>query len=152
MLEAKDVCHLLCREHETRLHPVVVDLKTISLHPTAYSLRWGGVYEPMTDWNFEASVDGKIWETLHAARDEEIAGPSEEEVDEIYDIVSYMSQADKISKFLLDYVERNHRHYFPIVDQENAVFYRYFRFTGCNDSPSPLQGVGLELYGHVHEK
>lgn len=161
MLHAQDTCYLLFCEHDDALNPVVLDLKSIRLQLTAYSLRWD-VSCGMTDWNFEASVDGNEWEMLHAARDENISPPSSQEMEELtretlfeddYEQEDIPKEAE-LSEFLLSYVERKHRHFFEIDhnDETEGVFYRYFRFTGVEESTSCLHGVGLELYGNVHEE
>jgi len=54
------------------------------------------------------------------------------------------------------YAERRHRHVFHVL-QDGAqhvspVFYLYIRLTGYEDSMSCLHGVGLELFGEVHEE
>lgn len=48
--------------------PVILDLKSVSLRLTAYSLRYDGC--GMTDWNLEGSQDGKEWTVLHQARND----------------------------------------------------------------------------------
>lgn len=158
MLEAYDTCYLLFCEHDQALNPVVVDLKSIRLHVTAYSIRWD-VSCGMTDWNLEGSTDGKEWQVLHKARGQNVSPPSSDEIEELTRETTFgegydeedIPDKEELAEFLLSYVERKHRHWFPI-EQENTVFYRYIRFTGCEESSSCLHGVGLELYGNVHEE
>jgi hypothetical protein len=163
MLHAKDTCFLLFCEHDEALNPVVIDLKSIQLQLTAYSLRWD-VSCGMTDWNFEASNDGNEWQVLHAARDEHVLPPSSQEIEELTRETSFVDEDyakediprnEEIHEFLLSYVERKHRHFFEIEHKDEETegdFYRYFRFTGVEESTSCLHGVGLELYGNVHEE
>lgn len=161
MLEARDTCYLLFCEHDEALNPVVIDLKSVRLNLTAYSLRWD-INCGMTDWNFEASEDGTTWHVLHTARDEDVSPPSSEEIEELTRETSFEEGYDEadvpkekeVSEFLLSYVERKHRHLFRIdhSDETEGVFYRYFRFIGDEESTSCLHGVGLELYGNVHEE
>jgi len=62
-----------------------------------YSLRYGTCLG-MSDWNFEASVDGVSWHILHEARqDRHLLEPSEEETGSlpVGDDVNYVSMAEK---------------------------------------------------------
>ena len=129
--------------------------------PTHYSLRFGNCHG-MSDWNFEASVDGIGWDILHEARKERcILQPSREEIDNLPDDDDF------------DYVaiaEDRHRHTWKV---SSSSFYKYFRFVTLtkeqrqalyggdeggyrNFGPDGrilfskcLHGVGLELYGNV---
>ena len=57
--------------HAHKRMPVVVDLKSVQFQPTHYSLRVSECKGMAGDWNFEASNDGKEWEVLHEARDDD---------------------------------------------------------------------------------
>ena len=113
------------------LNPVIVDLKRIRLQVTAYSLRWD-VSCGMTDWNLEGSIDGEEWQVLHKARDQNVSPPSSDEIEELKRETNFgdgydeedIPDNEELAEFLLSYVERRHRHWFRI-EQENADFYRY---------------------------
>ena len=129
--------------------------------PTHYSLRYGTCHG-MSDWNFEASVDGVSWDILHEARkDRHLLKPSKEEYKQIVD-------ADDDE--LVSIAEECHRHTWEV---DASSYYKHFRFViltrgqreslyGRNvDGPGVLgpdgrilfseclHGVGLELYGDV---
>jgi hypothetical protein len=55
----------------------------------------------------------------------------------------YLTWKGSIATFL----EIEHKH-----QETERVVYQYFRFTGVEESTSCLHGVGLELYGNVHEE
>lgn len=153
-LHARDTCYLLwCHHSYEYLYPVVVDLKSIKLQVTAYSFRWDINCGGVTDWNLEGSVDGSNWDVLHAARDQKVfRDPSSEEISLLTNFRGQDTpQKREFEAFLLAHVERHHRHYFRI-ENENTTYYRYIRFTSCKVSSSCLHGVGLELYGNVQEE
>ena len=130
----------------------------IRVRPSHYSLRYGQCHG-MSDWNFEASVDGINWDCLHKARKERgILQPSEAERESI-------SRGEKC-----DELEKHHRQVWPV---NSSSYYKHFRFTSLTDDEvkalygdddekqltlgpdgrclwSPcLHGVGFELYGDV---
>ena len=107
--------------------------------PTHYSLRYGRCYG-MSDWNFEASVDGSSWDILHEARkDRHLLQPSEEEIGQI------SAEADPA-----DYVsiaEERHRHTWKV---SASSFYKYFRFASLtNEQREALYGRGVNAFGSV---
>lgn len=58
----------------------ILTLKNIAVRPTHYSFRYSERCG-MSDWNFEGSVDGISWDTLHQARgDSSITRPSESKI------------------------------------------------------------------------
>jgi hypothetical protein len=139
--------------------PVVINLQSISLRLTAYSLRYD--IHGMSYWNLEASDDGSNWDVLHAARgDPYLLEPSVEKNTWLKKniIESEVISTDEKSECLLSYVEQNHRHTWNI-DPSPIVFYRFFRLIGIGtDMPEGddvnrcMHAVGLELYGDVHEE
>ena len=147
---------------------LVIQLMAIAVRPTHYSLRFGDC-GGMQDWNFEASVDGKNWETLHKARnDPHLTFPIEK-----WDVVEksikefergYMEEKkrgqEKVTheQFLsmkvdifTGFAEENLRHTWGLCHLASS-FYRFFRIVGPGSEISPhgcLHGVGFELYGDV---
>jgi hypothetical protein len=99
---------------------------------------------------------------LHAAHDEHVSPPSNQEIEELTreNIFAEDSATEDIpnneetNESSLSYEKRKHRHFFEIEHkpETKGVFYGYFRFTGFEESTSCLYGVGLELYGNVHEE
>ena len=70
--------------------------------PTHYSLRYGQCYG-MSDWNFEASVDGVSWDILHEARkDRHLLRPSSKELESVPtgDIAGFVSIAEERHRHL----------------------------------------------------
>lgn len=162
MLEARGDCLLLTRKHSNRLNPVVIDLKSIKLKLTSYSLRWDGHSHKM-DWNVEGSDDGVEWVVLHQARGEDLSPPTQEEMDELERETAFDDMDDglnrekipsetEISEFLLSYAELKHRRLFHIEAESGNVFYQYIRLVACKGSRNHLYGIGLELFGDVHEE
>ena len=62
-------CGLLWCDGAANGDGLVIELTTIAVRPTHYSLPYGDC-GGMMNWNFEASVDGNNWETLHKARND----------------------------------------------------------------------------------
>jgi len=132
----------------------------VAVKPTHYSLRYGACFG-MSDWNFEASVDGNSWDILHEARkDRHLLQPSLDEI-------SQMQNVHNVDE-LVSIAEENHRHTWKV---DASSYYKYFRFAGLTTEQyetlyegdvertfgpdgrifrSPcLHGVGFELYGDV---
>jgi hypothetical protein len=154
MLEASECCEALGCDYSFEKLSVVLDLKTITLRPKAYSLRYD-CCEGASDWNFEGSNDGSTWLPLHQARgDPHLVRPTREEIKSLTDLCGDEDFSEReVSEMLLTYVERKHRHTWSIVSTE---FYRYFHFIGLG--PEHIEGrghcvhiVGLELFGDVHD-
>jgi hypothetical protein len=149
--------NLFCGFSDHRL-PVVINLRSISLRLTAYSLRYD--IHGMSYWNLEASEDGSEWHVLHAARgDPHLIKPSVKQKKWLKKniIESEKLSTDEKSEHLLSFAERNHCHTWNI-DPSPIVFYRFFRLIGIGtDMPEGvdvnrcMHAVGLELYGDVHE-
>ena len=104
---------------------------SIRVRPSHYSLRYGKCYG-MSDWNFEASVDGINWDSLHKARKERsILKPSEAERESI-------SRGETC-----DELEKHHRQTWPL---KCSSYYNHFRFS------SLTHGEVKALYGDDYEK
>lgn len=152
ILEGQDPCYLLWCDHAAESKPVVVDLKSICLRLTAYSLRFDSCCG-MTWWRFEGSNDGTKWDLLHEARgDKQIKGPSIEEKRKVYQAWTTSNEETRVEA-LLDYTEQNHR---GLWKMDRCEFYQYFRFIGFGDDDDDvpfacMHGTGLELYGDIHE-
>jgi len=159
ILKGQDACYLLWCGHAAKSKPVVVDLKSICLRPTAYSLRYDECCG-MSWWRFEGSSDGTKWDLLHEARgDKQIKKPSIEERRKVYQAWTRSDEETRLEG-LLDYAEQNHRGLWKI---DTCEFYQYFRFIGFgddrfigdnDDDDAPficMHGTGLELYGAIHE-
>ena len=134
--------------------------KKVLVKPTHYSLRYGACCG-MSDWNFEASVDGDSWTILHKARKERhLLRPSREEINKLAEV----DDAE-----LVTIAENCHRKTWEV---DTPVFYKFFRFGSvCRDElrriyggqragetfgedgrfqitfSECLHGVGFELYG-----
>lgn len=136
--------------------PTIVDLQFISLRLTAYSLRFDR--HGMTDWNFEGSTDGIEWTLLHEARnDRHLAALSSDLQMRWQEDMDACSSTEEAVVATQEFVERELRHTWEITSRSD-VFHRYFRITGSGtnyertqDSYTCLHGVGLELYGDIHD-
>ncbi|CAB9501449.1 expressed unknown protein [Seminavis robusta] len=154
--------YLLWCDHGMERLPVTIDLKSVLLRPTHYSLRVSQCYGMQGDWNFEASQDGTVWDVLHAAR-----GDARLCLSESSDIITKLEKSlpspaaglsereqQQRSEALLRLIEQDYRHTWelaPVVTQ----FYRYFRIIGAGSEndirDNCLHGEGLELFGDVYE-
>lgn len=90
----------------------------------------------------------------HAARGESTAcaRPTDEEVNElIAKLENTPAQQEEVSEFLLSHAERRRRRLLHLEPASDApTFYRHIQITGGKESC--LHGVGLELFGDVHEE
>ena len=162
-------CRLLWCDGAANGDGLVIKLTTIGVRPTHYSLRYGDC-GGMRNWNFEASVDGNNWETLHKARNNLHLTFTPEKWDAIEKRIDefergYMGGkkrgqekmaheqflASKINIFT-GYAEETLRHTWEVSDSVSS-FYRFFRIVGPGvkeiTSHPCLHGVGFELYGDV---
>lgn len=142
----------------------------VAVKPTHYSLRYGSC-SGMSDWNFEASVDGNSWDTLHEARkDRHLLCPCHDESSELYQVLGVNDADDADGAEVVSFAERHHRHIWAV---NSSRYYEYFRFVGLTreqlnalygndvDGRATLgadgrilfsycvHGVGFELYGDV---
>jgi hypothetical protein len=134
----------------------------VAVRPTHYSLRYGCCYG-MSDWNFEASVDGISWDILHEVRkDRHLLQPSDFEIEHL--------AAEAENGDFVSVAEEYCRHTWKV---DASSYYKYFRFASLtteqlrvlygtdedgSDNLGPdgrvlfsrcLHGVGFELYGDV---
>jgi hypothetical protein len=145
-------CYIAPCDFSSSRLPVVLELTSISLCPTAYSFRYGDCYGS-SYWNFEGSEDGVEWTVLHKARDDTqtVRRPDYHDDQERFDGWS--------KEELLSHAERNLRHTWNI-ELSSPRFFRFFRFIGLGmdalDEMEPLKmclhAVGLELFGDIHEE
>ncbi|CAB9500386.1 expressed unknown protein [Seminavis robusta] len=155
-------CLQWCKHANKRL-PVIVDFleNTIMVRPTHYSLRVSECMGLAGDWNLEGSVDGKSWDVLHAARDDDSLkmdeGNDEIKAQLTKTLAFYNDhvQNDELSAdVLLTILEQDYRHSWKL-DPPPTKFYRFFRLIGASDEKGEdacLHGEGLELYGAVYEE
>ena len=131
-------CLQWCGHAHKRL-PVVVDLQTIQVQPTHYSLRVSECKGMAGDWNFEASQDGKEWDVLHKARDDDtlwLEEGSDEIKSQLTKTLAFYNdhvQDDELSSdILLTILEQDYRHAWKI-EPPCTKFYRYFRLIGASE-------------------
>ena len=149
--------------------PVVLDLKSIRLRPTHFSLRstGAGSTETRPSWKFQGSVDGSessSWVTLYQSSTSNDGDDSTNA--ELRDITldvkrSFLKtfreqKCDNYVTLATDFVERQYRRYWTITDPPD-MYFRYFRFVGDSHGGEGFteelpQGTGLELYGDVWEE
>ena len=102
--------------HAHKRMPVVVDLLTVQLQPTHYSLRVSECKGMAGDWNFEGSIDGYEWDILHEARDDDnlwLEAGSEEIKEQLTKTLAFYNdhvQEDELSsEILLTILEQDYR-------------------------------------------
>jgi hypothetical protein len=157
ILWARDHCYSLACNFSCHSIATGIDLRSITLRLTAYSLRYDQC--GMSYWNLEGSQDGSEWQVLHEARNDcHLLPPFPLTMRRLKeDLIDspHVSEEEK-TDILLSYVEKYHRHTWNI---SSNIFYRYFRLIGCGANNMPegadvnrcMHGVGIELYGDVHE-
>ena len=143
-----------------------VDLKSILLRPSHYSLRAWQCSGMSGLWNFEGSQDGEQWEVLHEARNDEnlhlTHEPWETKLPEIHNRVSEMIThqdlvdwtPERVSELFLTVLETSYRYTWKL-DPTPTKFYRYFRIIAKDTGyrfVTCLHGEGLELFGDVSEE
>lgn len=124
--------------HAHKRMPVVLDLKTVEFQPTHYSLRVSECKGMAGDWNFEGSNDGKEWDVLHQARDDDnlwLEEGSDEIKTQLTKTLAFYNdhvQEDELSsEILLTILEQDYRHTW-VLDPPPTKFYRYFRLIGAS--------------------
>lgn len=152
-------------EHAIKRLPIVLDLKSISVRPSHYSLRATTCYGMAGDWNFEGSLDGNDWDVLHAARsdgnldfsvhNDHDATKLSVKLGELYDTVENESEEEQC-KAIVNMVETEFRHTWELTPPPTK-FYRYFRIIGAmpldyDGENFCLHGEGIELFGDVYEE
>lgn len=149
--------YLLWCDHGMERLPVVVDLKSVLLRPTHYSLRVSQCYGMQGDWNFEGSFDNTVWDVLHAARNDQhlCLSESSDIITKLDKSFPLSSSDEQRSGALLRLIEQDYRHTWELTPPPTQ-FYRYFRIIGAGSEndvrDNCLHGEGLELYGDVHEE
>jgi len=149
--------YLLWCDHGMERLPVTLDLKSILLRPTHYSLRVSQCYGMQGDWNFEGSLDNLIWDVLHSARGDDRLCLSESS-----DIITKLDKAfpstsnnQQRSEALLRLIEQDYRHTWELTPAPEK-FYKYFRIIGAGSvddiRDNCLHGEGIELFGDVYEE
>ena len=150
--------YLLWCDHGMERLPVTVDLRSVLLRPSHYSLRVSQCYGMQGDWNLEGSLDGTVWEVLHAARGDDRLCLSESSdiitrLDKSFPSASITDQLR--SEALLRLIEQDYRYTWEL-DPQPTNFYRYFRIIGAGSEhdirDNCLHGEGLELFGDVYEE
>ena len=133
-----------------------ITFQNITIMPTHYSLRFGECCG-MSCWDFQASVDGVCWITLHKARNEtSIKQPSSAKLVEL--LSSFQSEclhvldASTKQSIATSIVEKELRGTWKVEALNN--FYKHFRLKGAGEDHSVgcMHGVGFEIYGEVEEE
>ena len=133
----------------------------VTVKPTHYSLRFGDCYG-MSDWNFEASVDGASWDILHEARkDRHILNPYEEELERLpadIDKAGYVAIAEERLRHTWKVNSSSYYNYFRFVSLKREKLEELYESVYQRGEGGPdgrvnfsdcLHGVGFELYGDV---
>lgn len=149
-------CHILFCEHSGMRKPVVVDFKFVLLKPTHFSIRHhlicgGGM--SAADWDFEGSVDGLTWDTLFMYREDDNESRGEYFSHQLVNKFVSENAGEENKDIVTSWVERNHRETWSL-NPLPTVYYRYFRIIGAGaieEDCRCMHGLGLELYGDVHE-
>jgi hypothetical protein len=100
-------------------------------------------------------TDPHGYHSIKARDDQHLLRPTDEEFISLTELFEESNASEReTSEMLLTYVEDKHRHTWSLVSTE---FYRYFRFIGLGPEhihrfEQCMHGVGLELFGDVHEK
>lgn len=150
-------CYSLWCDMSTYMFPTVINRLSLTLRPTAYSLRYD-YHNGMTDWNLEGSKDRSSWVVLHKARNDHQITVADNSLRARLSADFDRCKTDEEKEAaLLEFVERERRGTWHISPTSNE-FYQYFRIIGSGadyerseTSSTCLHGVGLELYGDIHE-
>ena len=149
-------CRLLWCSGAKNGDELIIKLTTIAVRPTHYSLRYAEC-SGMSDWNFEASFDGKKWDLLHEARDDpHIMKPTDKESAlRIIEALATGDENESVVERCTGYAEKKLRHTWEVKSSPSS-FYRFFRIIGPGEvevlvgsGNTCLHGVGFELYGDV---
>ena len=146
-------------EHSGKRLPVIIDLKSVTIRPTHYSLRVSECLGMTGSWNLEGSNDGTQWDVLHEARNDDHLRLTEtdDKIDvQLAQTLEYYNddvRTDALAAdILLSMLEQDYRHTWEL-DPKPEQFYRFFRIIGAGptDDGECLHGEGLELFGDLHE-
>jgi hypothetical protein len=149
------MCFLIhCDQSYDKLY-LDITFENITIMPSHYSLRYSDCYG-MTCWDFQASVDGVCWITLHKARNEKsIQKPSGTKCAEMLSLFQsecqHLSDASTKQSIATSIVEKELRGTWKV--EALNTFYKYFRFKGAGEDcvGRCMHGVGFEIYGEVEE-
>jgi hypothetical protein len=149
-------CFLIFCDHSLYEHYLDITFENITIMPTHYSLRFGECCG-MSCWDFQASVDGVCWTTLHKARDEKsIRTPSDTKKAELLSSFrlkcQHVPEASRKQSIATSIVEKELRGTWKV--EALNTFYKYFRFKGAGEDcvGGCMHGVGFEIYGEVEEE
>ena len=152
-------CLLLDCDHSMFEHYLDITFENITIMPTHYSLRYSECYG-MSCWDFQASLDGVLWITLHKARkDKSIEQPSNEKLAELLSVFKskclHVSDANTKQSIATSIAEEQLRGTWKVEAFNN--FYKHFRIKGAgedceNSSQGCMHGVGFEIYGEVKKE
>eukprot|EP00977_Amphora_coffeiformis_P004350 scaffold923_cov171-Amphora_coffeaeformis.AAC.8 len=139
--------------------PVLMDLKSIRLRPTCFSLRSSGTGGEHREihWQLEGSIDADSWQCLYSTvKNNGGTSPYLREIslDVKRSFLKTFREQRRVNyvELATEYVEAHHRHYWRIDPVPDAYF-RYLRFVGTGGQQDELpQGTSLELYGDVFEE
>jgi hypothetical protein len=145
---------LLWCTHGGQRKPVVVDLISVQVRPTHFSLLLTdcGMDD---DWNFEGSKDGINWDVLYKVRNQRFTVPNDAQFEtwfnDLKPWVSWSVSENQVSCALQSRLERYNRYTWNVTNA--CEFYQFFRFIGAGvlGSEGCLHGMGFELYGDVSE-
>ena len=164
MCSAYKCCTFLSRQ----IFNVEVDLDSVLVRPTAYSLRLAdNINEPFHchNWNLEASQDGNddddSWDVLHAARnDHNLKALKRVDLDGLSSRIQRLQEEGSVEakriafELPLSMAEEKMRHTWDIdTENESSKFYRFFRLKSVEETvdENGLDVVGFELFGEIHE-
>ena len=137
---------------------VTVDLKSVRVRVSNYSIRYGDCQGMNSDWVLAGSINGEQWDVLHEAQSESyIREPDETALQAIraklglpneFEIDFVLDQRQR--EVLTNWAEEHCRRTWKVPDPKSNAFYRFFRIqkvgrVGC------LHGTSLELFGDVNE-
>ena len=129
-------CSRYFNQHDYEARSLVISLRdNVAVCPTHYSIQHGGCSGMSGYWNFDASVDGESWVTIHKARDCTSGRCFANSDDEIEEYMMILDEARKQvgkknrKEAVCEYMEQNHRYTFKV--DNSGDFYTHFRFYEC---------------------
>ena len=154
-------CSRYFNQHDYEARSLVISLRdNVAVCPTHYSIQHGGCSGMSGYWNFDASVDGESWVTIHKARDCTSGRCFANSDDEIEEYMMILDEARKQvgkknrKEAVCEYMEQNHRYTFKV--DNSGDFYTHFRFMSVEVLDGReydcLHAFGFEVYGKVYEE
>ena len=129
-------CSRYFNQDDYEARSLVISLRdNVAVCPTHYSIQHGGCSGMSGYWNFDASVDGESWVTIHKARDCTSGRCFANSDDEIEEYMMILDEARKQvgkknrKEAVCEYMEQNHRYTFKV--DNSGDFYTHFRFYEC---------------------